>query len=85
MEHLRRVFDLSERRACEILEQPRSTQRYHPKQLPADEARRLALLRAVLVEHPRYGYRRISEVLQRLGEPMGPKAVYLLRKRVGIG
>jgi len=60
------VLDVSERRACWALQQPRSTQRY-PKVIPADEE----LIRAKVIElasqYGRYGYRRVTALLRNQG------------------
>jgi putative transposase len=83
VEHLGEVFEVSERRACEVAEQPRSTQRYEPQE--ADDegplvSRMLELVRA----HPRYGYRRIWALLRRGGFAVNRKRVYRLWRREGL-
>ena len=37
MEHAQEMFQLSERRVCRALDQPRSTQRYHGKEADDEE------------------------------------------------
>lgn len=54
---LQRRLGISERRACEITGQHRSTQRYEPKPAADDQALRRAL-RRVSRDHKRWGYRR---------------------------
>lgn len=54
---LRDRLGLSERRACEIVGQPRSTQRYERKR-PADEEALRRELRRISSAHKRWGYRR---------------------------
>lgn len=54
---LQRRLGISERRACEITGQHRSTQRYEPKLAADDQALRRAL-RRVSRDHKRWGYRR---------------------------
>ena len=54
---LRDRLCLSERRACRIAGQNRSTQRYCPQLAQADQALR-ARLRKISEERPRWGYRR---------------------------
>ena len=59
----RRKYQLSERHACRIVSQTRGTQRYIPT-VRADED---ALTRAIVTlasEYGRYGYRRITALLQ---------------------
>jgi putative transposase len=79
---LRSEFAVSERRACRLAGQARSTQRYlsHP---PADEARLLARIEALVKKHPRYGYRRIWALLRREGFGVSRKRIYRLWKREG--
>ncbi len=68
---------VSERRACEVLGQPRSTQRYAPQ--PDEEEQRLVQqILALVREHPRYGYRRIAALLQQDGWRINRKRVYRL-------
>src|SRR5919112_5030036 len=55
--HVQKTFELSERRACQAIGQPRSTQRYSGKRAGIDEA--LAFRMSELSrKNPRYGYRR---------------------------
>jgi transposase InsO family protein len=54
---LRDRLSLSERRACEIAGQHRSTQRHEPK-LADHEERLRGCLREISAGHPRWGYRR---------------------------
>ena len=59
MEHVREKLSVSERRACRVLGQARSTQR-RSAQVPADEARLVARVTELASEYGRYGYRRIG-------------------------
>jgi hypothetical protein len=69
-----RVCHVSERRACKVLNQPRSTQRYSPPE--PDRDRRLVKRMLELVgEHPRYGYRRIWALLKAEGWGVNRKRV----------
>ena len=54
---------MSERRACQVVDQPRSTQRYVPA---ADEEEKelVKRLKQLSDQHPRYGYRRIWALLR---------------------
>lgn len=49
----------SERRACKVLGQPRSTQRYRPR-VAGDEERLVKRLVELATQYGRYGYRRIT-------------------------
>ena len=53
---------VSERRACRVLDQPRSTQRY-PLRRVDDERRLLREMRALARQRPRFGAKRIHRVL----------------------
>jgi putative transposase len=54
---------VSERRACRLLDQHRSTQRY--ARVPAEyELRLVARMNELAAEHPRWGYRRVWSLLR---------------------
>jgi len=83
VEHLEGEFEVSERRACEVVEQPRSTQRYEPQEADGEGqivTRMLELVRA----HPRYGYRRIWAMLRREGLVVNRKRIYRLWRQEGL-
>ena len=83
MEWVRGHHGHSERRACQLLRQPRSTQRYARPERDGERAlvgRMLELSR----QHPRYGYRRITELLRREGRRVNRKRVHRLWKREGL-
>ena len=74
---------MSERRACAVVGQPRSTQRYEVQ--GRDEEVRLATrMRELAREHPRYGYRRICALLRREGWEVNRKRVHRLWRREGL-
>lgn len=83
MEHLGDVFAVSERRACEVVEQPRSTQRYEPQEAD-DEGALVARMLELVRTHPRFGYRRIWALLRREGFAVNRKRVYRLWRREGL-
>ena len=56
------TFAVSERRACAVVGQPRSTQRQQPRPR-ADEARLVARILELVRLHPRFGYRRVRALL----------------------
>ena len=65
--HLREAFGVSERRACRVLCQLRSTQRRRPR--PREWEQRLVARMLELVRlHPRFGYRRVWALLRREGK-----------------
>ncbi|MCK4872003.1 MAG: IS3 family transposase [Phycisphaerales bacterium] len=75
------VLTVSQRRACRVMDQPRSTQRYESIR-PSDEEKRLVKCMHELVrEHPRYGYRRIWALLCLEGWRVNRKRVHRLWKQ----
>jgi putative transposase len=80
---LREAFGVSERRACRVLGQPRSTQRQAPKP-KEEEGRLVARLLELVRQHPRYGYRRIWALLRREGWRVNRKRVWRLWRRQGL-
>lgn len=83
MEHVQKQLEVSERRACKTIEQPRSSQRYQSQ--PRDGERELVAGMLELVkQHPRYGYRRIWALLREVGFKINRKRVYRLWRREGL-
>lgn len=78
-----RELKVSERRACKVLEQPRSTQRRKKKIKPNEE-----LLRADVVKlacnYGRYGYRRITALLNNEGWHVNHKRVERIWREEGL-
>jgi len=73
---------VSERRACRVLDQPRSTQRYQ-RRIKADEGVLLKAIEALVCQHPRYGYRMIHGLLVEDGFEVGRDRVYRLWRAHG--
>jgi putative transposase len=80
---LRGRYRVSERRACRILRQPRSTQRYAPIERDDEKplTRRIVELASAF---GRYGYRRITALLRREGWRVNHKRVERIWKREGL-
>ena len=74
---------VSERRACQVLGQPRSTQRRAPY-VPDDEPALVARMIDLASEFGRYGYRRITILLQNEGFRVNHKRVERLWRREGL-
>ena len=74
---------LSERRACEVLEQPRMTQRYEPKQPDKDKIL-IADMRRLAGKYPYYGYRFITAKLRQDGWQVNHKRVQRLWRKDGL-
>ncbi len=83
MFHVMEHFDVSERRICRVLSQPRSTQRYLPRVRDGE-----ALLTKRMIElatkYGRYGYRRITALLQREGFQVNHKRIERLWGKEGL-
>ena len=80
---MRSRLETSERRACAVLGQPRSTQRRHLK-TPDDEAALTAAIVRLATRYGRYGYRRIREMLVAEGWRVNVKRVYRIWRREGL-
>jgi putative transposase len=77
------TFDVSERRACQTIGQPRSTQRYD-KQIPADEDLLRQRIIELASEYGRYGYRRITALLRNEGWLVNHKRVQRIWREEGL-
>ncbi len=80
---MREVFAVSERRACQVLGQSRSTQRRVARSDAQDE-RLIERMRALAQQHPRFGYRLIWGRLVAEGWAVNRKRVYRLWKQAGL-
>jgi transposase InsO family protein len=78
-----RKFDVSERLACRVLGQHRSTQRKPPKGR-ADDAALTADIVALATEYGRYGYRRITAMLRAAGWAVNVKRVERIWRQEGL-
>ena len=76
-------LEISERRACKITGQPRSTQRYAPR-IDDDEGHLVACMHELTRQHPRFGYRRIGALLRAEGFRANNKRVYRLWRQEGF-
>lgn len=83
MEHLQEVFEVSERRACVVVEQPRSTQRYESSPRD-DEAALTGRMLDLAKQRPRFGYRRIGRLRRREGWQASDTRVFRLWRREGL-
>jgi transposase InsO family protein len=80
--YLVRRFPVSERRACRLLAQHRSTQRYRPLH-PEEELRLVKRMNELAARHPRYGYRRVWALLRTEGWQVNRKRVERLWRLEG--
>jgi transposase InsO family protein len=74
---------ISQRRACQIVGQHRSTQRHQPAEPDPDRELR-ARLRRFAKRHPRWGYRRAHVVLRREGQIVNRKKIQRLWREEGL-
>ncbi len=81
--HVCKALGVSERRACRVLSQPRSTQRHRCIAAPDEDA----LTRAIVTlagRFGRYGYRRVTALLRRAGWRVNHKRVERIWRREGL-
>ena len=83
MEHLRQRFEVSERRACRIVDQPRSSQRYVSAKADKDAALSQRMV-ALSTKNPRYGYRRVWALLRREGWAVNRKRIQRLWREADL-
>jgi len=81
--HLQQVFGVSQRRACRVLGQPRSSQRKEPRK-KEEEAELVRRMLELVRRHPRFGYRRIGVLLRREGWRVNRKRVWRLWRQQGL-
>ena len=81
--HVQKKFELSERRACQAVGQPRSTQRYVGRKAEGDRPL-LERMGTLSEENPRYGYRRVWALLKREGWLANKKRIHRLWREEGL-
>jgi transposase InsO family protein len=77
------MFDISQRRACQVNSQPRATQRYE-RILKNDEAVLVKRMIELTKQYGRYGYRRVTALLQSEGFRVNHKRIERLWRREGL-
>ena len=83
MEHAEEVFQVSERRVYRVLGQPRSSQQYHGKGAN-DEEMLIERIVTLASQYGRYGYRRITAMLQWEGWRVNHKRVERLWRQESL-
>jgi putative transposase len=73
VQYLQQTHDLSERRACRLLDCPRTTARYQATRPAAATIQ--ARLRELAQQRPRFGYRRLGVLLRQEGVVVNHKRV----------
>ena len=83
VDHVRAKLSVSERKACRVLRQPRSTQRYFPKTADDEEPLTNRIVE-LATEYGRYGYRRVTALLHEEGWRVNHKRVERIWSREGL-
>lgn len=78
-----RVLSVSERRACKVIGQIRSTQRYEKKVNQEQEDLRHRVI-GLATEYGRYGYKQITNLLNMEGWDVGKDRVYSIWRQEGL-
>jgi transposase InsO family protein len=81
--HVCNELNVSERRACKVLKQPRATQKYVP-QTPEDEDLLVSRIIQLALQYGRYGYRRTTAMLRHQGWKVNHKRVERIWRREGL-
>ena len=81
--HICQELDVSERRACRVVGQARSTQHHSPG-ISQEEEQLVARIIELATQHGRYGYLRITALLQREGWKVNHKRVESIWRREGL-
>jgi transposase InsO family protein len=77
-------FGVSERRACRVVGQHRSTQRRPPRPVPDAEEKLRARLREIARSHPRWGWKTAHAVVRREGWAVNRKRTQRLWRQEGL-
>ena len=83
MAGIREKYQLSERQACRIVGQPRGTQRYTVIARADEDALTQAIM-AMAAQYGRYGYRRITKMVNDAGWHVGTDRVQRIWRREGL-
>jgi transposase InsO family protein len=81
--HIQQRLGVSERRACRVLKQPRSSQRYQA-QVDDQEAVLTDRIVALASQYGRYGYRRVTALLRKEGWSVNHKRVERIWRQEGL-
>ena len=77
-------FGVSQRRACKVAGQHRSTQRLAPRPRPAEEHKVRRRLRQIARQHPRWGWKTAHVLLRREGHTINKKRTRRLWRDEGL-
>ena len=81
--HIQQKLGVSERRACRVLNQPRSVQRYQSNKSEEEEVLREDIVR-LAGTYGRYGYRRITALVRAEGWVVNRKRVERIWREEGL-
>jgi putative transposase len=76
-------YEMSERHACRLLGLGRSTNRYRARKVERDAALRTRL-KELAAQRMRFGYRRLTAMLEREGMSANHKRVYRMYREEGL-
>ena len=80
--HVCQELKVSQRRACQVIKQPRTTQRYSAH--TSEEEVLIARIIGLATQYGRYGYRRITAMLEQNGWKVNHKRVERIWKIEGL-
>ena len=83
VENAMEYYRVSERKACRVLGQCRATQRYEPKQMDDEELLRNCVT-SLASKYGRYGYKRITALLNQDGWKVNHKRVARIWREEGL-
>ena len=83
VDHVCETMGVSQRRACQVLGQTRSTQR-HIRKVPDDEERLVERIVSLASQYGRYGCRRITSMLRNEGWRVNHKRVERIWRQEGL-
>jgi putative transposase len=81
---LQERFGVSERRACRVTGQHRSTQRKQPRPVRSEDQRLAARLREIAGEHPWWGWKTAHQILLREGWRLNRKRTRRIWRQEGL-
>lgn len=82
VEGIRTKYGVSERHACRVVNQPRGTQRYTA--IARAEGALTGAIIALASQYDRYGYRRVTSLLEASGWQVGCDRVQRIWRREGL-
>ncbi|MEM7503803.1 MAG: IS3 family transposase, partial [Pseudomonadota bacterium] len=78
------AHQVSKTRRCVLLQVPRSTAYYTPKQVGAEDLELMRQIDEIHLSYPFYGTRRVVDELDTRGRPVNRKRVQRLMRQMGL-